>query len=77
MVLGADSKLVSKEEAAREVKTVKANLDAVFATMRQMNERRLAGLDLLEPTVTRTCQTSEPDWRSARARETSGLGAPV
>jgi len=27
---GADSKLVSKEEAAREVKTVKANLDAVL-----------------------------------------------
>jgi len=45
---GADSNLVSKEEAAREVATVKANLDAVLATMRQMNNRRLAGLGLLQ-----------------------------
>jgi len=45
---GADSKLVSEEEAAREVATVKANLDAVLATMRQMNERRLGGIALLQ-----------------------------
>jgi len=45
---GVNSPLVSKGDAAREVATVKDNLDAILETMRQMNERRLAGLDLLK-----------------------------
>jgi mono/diheme cytochrome c family protein len=44
---GAESKLVSPEEAAREVAAVRSNLDAVLATIRQMNDRRLAGISLL------------------------------
>ncbi|WP_254513648.1 c-type cytochrome [Anatilimnocola floriformis] len=73
---GADSKLVSKAEAAREVATVKENLDAVLATMRQMNERRLAGVGLLQRHSYKN--VSNPPSLTGGAPglvETSGLGS--
>ena len=73
---GADSDLVSGDEAAREVATVKANLDAVLATMRQMNERRLAGLGLLQAHSYRHAQNPPSLTGGAPGIvETSGLGS--
>lgn len=73
---GADSQYVSSDEAAREVATVKTNLDAVLATMRQMNERRLGGLSLLQAYSYKS--VPNPPSLTAGAPglvETSGLGS--
>ena len=73
---GADSTFVSKEEAAQEVATVTAHLDEVLATMRQMNERRLAGLGLLGAHSYQN--VSKPPLLTGGAPglvETSGLGS--
>jgi mono/diheme cytochrome c family protein len=45
---GAGSKAVPPEDAAKEVAAVTANIDAVLARMRAMNERRLGGFALLQ-----------------------------
>ena len=45
---GADSKTVPVAAAAKEVATVQHNIDAILTKMREMNDRRLGGLVLLQ-----------------------------
>lgn len=45
---GADSKAISVATAAKEVATVQRNIDAILTKMREMNDRRLGGLVLLQ-----------------------------
>ena len=45
---GADSKTVPVAAVAKEVATVQHNIDAILTKMREMNDRRLGGLVLLQ-----------------------------
>ena len=73
---GADSTSISATEAEKEVSVVISNIDAILTTMRQMNDRRLAGLNLLR--VHSYQNVPNPPSLVAGAPglvETSGLGS--
>lgn len=73
---GASAKTVLPAEAAKEVATVTANIDAVLARMRTMNDQRLGGLALLQSRS--YAHASNPPSLTDGAPglvETSGLGS--
>jgi hypothetical protein len=73
---GASSTLVSPADAAKEVATVTANIDAVLARMRVMNDRRLGGFALLQAHSYAKAQNPPSLTGGAPGIvETSGLGS--
>ena len=70
------TELVSSEDAAREIGVTKSNLDNVLSLMRQMNVRRLAGLDVLSR-HSYNAVSNAPDLKVGAPGlvETSGLGS--
>jgi cytochrome c5 len=73
---GSKPGAVPADEAAKEVATVKANIDAVLARMRIMNDRRLGGFALLQAHSYAKAQNAPSLTDGAPGIvETSGLGS--